>query len=665
MTRRFCDVIVFCLALQGLPTLPLIAEEQENTEEDIQRIEIKAAGETPGAAAPSVPVTVITKEEIQRAAPRGLAQLLAPSLGVQILRYGAPSQGAYISIRGASPEQVVILIDGVPANSAQGGGVDLSSISLEDVERIEIYRGGNSSLFGENALGGAVNIITQKASRKDLHSETYVSLGSFQSAAAGTTLSGSPGRAFDYSVHLGALYSGGAYGYESAHSGSDAVRENADAAGLNASARISLHPLTHLEMTAGIAGGIDERGAPGIIEFPTPGARIRDKKLSLSAALDYQPEGLRIWARAGWGYANRQYKDADYFLGPVDDTHENTLFRAGAGATRVIKTGALTVEPALGWDYRLDMLESTALVDDEGITEGDGFARRHQHSFAAQLKVLPAGDTLFIPRLYPSLRLDLNSIEGGNSQRLDTPLSWAIGTTVPLLRNQLLSLKGNLTRSHRVPSFNDLFWPSTAFALGNPSLRMETGYMWDAGFEARPAPWLSVSATYYRHRIEDLILWTPGAGGRWRPGNIGQALIQGAETDVRVLFDVPSMGSTVESGANAGWMLPEDTTPGSATRGKLLPRRAQFVLNTQATITRYEGHSLKIETQYVSPRYQNQANTKTINGYFLVNASAIFRLGSRGSVILSGQNVLNVRFVDLHEYPVPGVSFNLETRLEL
>ncbi len=86
--------------------------------------------------------------------------LLETTPGVHVRRFGGPGAPAEISIRGSSASQVVVLLDGVRLNSAQTGAVDLSTVPLDLLERIEVSRGAGSVQTGSDAIGGVVNLIT-------------------------------------------------------------------------------------------------------------------------------------------------------------------------------------------------------------------------------------------------------------------------------------------------------------------------------------------------------------------------------------------------------------------------------------------------------------------------------------------------------------------------
>ncbi len=123
--------------------------------------------------------TVITEEEIRATGASNLAEVIATKAGVSVSDHGPEGSEKSVSIRGSVTSQVLVLIDGVRANSAQNAVVDLSLIPLENVERIEIVRGGTSALYGSDAVGGVINIITKRTASRDYTLRLSVENGSY------------------------------------------------------------------------------------------------------------------------------------------------------------------------------------------------------------------------------------------------------------------------------------------------------------------------------------------------------------------------------------------------------------------------------------------------------------------------------------------------------
>ena len=110
-----------------------------------------------------VPVTVITREDIELSLATDLSELLRFEAGIDIGRNGGPGQSTSIFLRGSESNHTLVLIDGVRINPGTLGGAAIQHIAPEVIERIEIVKGARSALFGTDAIGGVINIITRRA----------------------------------------------------------------------------------------------------------------------------------------------------------------------------------------------------------------------------------------------------------------------------------------------------------------------------------------------------------------------------------------------------------------------------------------------------------------------------------------------------------------------
>lgn len=110
-------------------------------------------------------VTTITREEIERRAAAGGVDLLRQVPGLQVDQLGGPGGLSSVYVRGSDPNHVLVLIDGVRVNdstNARGGGFDMSNLDPGQIERIEVLRGAASSIYGADAMGGVINIVTRR-----------------------------------------------------------------------------------------------------------------------------------------------------------------------------------------------------------------------------------------------------------------------------------------------------------------------------------------------------------------------------------------------------------------------------------------------------------------------------------------------------------------------
>ncbi|HSC09178.1 MAG TPA: TonB-dependent receptor [Steroidobacteraceae bacterium] len=107
------------------------------------------------------PVIVITREELERSLAPDVASLLQFHAGIDIGRNGGPGQATSIFIRGTDSNHATVLVDGVRVNPGTIGGASIQNIAPETIERIEIVKGPRSTLYGTDAIGGVINLITR------------------------------------------------------------------------------------------------------------------------------------------------------------------------------------------------------------------------------------------------------------------------------------------------------------------------------------------------------------------------------------------------------------------------------------------------------------------------------------------------------------------------
>ena len=130
----------------------------------------------------TVPVRVITRDDIELSLATDLAELLRFEAGIDIGRNGGPGQASSFFMRGTESNHTLVLIDGVRMNPGTIGGAAIQHISPEVIERVEIVKGARSALFGTDAIGGVINIITRRADEN--HIEGGAGAGSFDSRSA-------------------------------------------------------------------------------------------------------------------------------------------------------------------------------------------------------------------------------------------------------------------------------------------------------------------------------------------------------------------------------------------------------------------------------------------------------------------------------------------------
>ncbi len=195
--REFLMARIFTATLAALLSFPLSSLAPDVSPGDTiivtaTRTEIPLSDAT-------VPVTIITREDIELSLATDLSELLRFEAGLDIGRNGGPGQATSVFLRGTESNHTLVLIDGVRMNPGTIGGAAIQNIAPEMIERIEIVKGARSALFGTDAIGGVINIITRRAREGFL--EGGVGGGSFASQTAQVS-GGSRGVTGEFGVNL-------------------------------------------------------------------------------------------------------------------------------------------------------------------------------------------------------------------------------------------------------------------------------------------------------------------------------------------------------------------------------------------------------------------------------------------------------------------------------
>ena len=135
----------------------------EDDEARLQQIVVTATREKQSLASTLAPVLVIDRDEIELSQARDLADLLRFHAGLEISRNGGAGQTTSVFVRGTDSNHVLVMIDGVKINPGTIGGAAIQNIRPQMIQRIEIVKGPRTSLYGSDAIGGVINVITRKA----------------------------------------------------------------------------------------------------------------------------------------------------------------------------------------------------------------------------------------------------------------------------------------------------------------------------------------------------------------------------------------------------------------------------------------------------------------------------------------------------------------------
>jgi vitamin B12 transporter len=192
------------IALQGASALPFIARAQELPEITVTADRVAEPVSQTGSS-----VTIIPGSEVQKLGATGMTEVLRGVAGIDVVETGGVGSATSVSLRGSNPGQTLVLIDGqrIGDPSATDGSVNFGNLLPVDVDRIEVLRGPQSALYGSDAMGGVINIITKKGT-KTPHRSVTVQAGSYGTIGASGTMSGGDDN-WTYSLGVNALHTDG------------------------------------------------------------------------------------------------------------------------------------------------------------------------------------------------------------------------------------------------------------------------------------------------------------------------------------------------------------------------------------------------------------------------------------------------------------------------
>jgi len=145
--------------------LPAWSQTPGKGQVELETVVVTATRQAQALSEILAPVIVIDRDTIERSAATDLADLLRLHAGVDIARNGGPGQPTSVFLRGSESNHTLVLIDGTRINPGTAGGAAFQHLSTGMIERVEVVKGPRSSLYGSEAIGGVIQIITRDARR--------------------------------------------------------------------------------------------------------------------------------------------------------------------------------------------------------------------------------------------------------------------------------------------------------------------------------------------------------------------------------------------------------------------------------------------------------------------------------------------------------------------
>jgi len=558
-------------------------------------------------------VDVITSKDIAASGARDLSGVLEGVTSLMVSNYGGAGSAKTVRMRGSTSAETLVMVDGRPINSPRDGEVDLSSIPLDNVARVEVMHGAGSSLYGSNAMGGVINIITKRPPEKGVKTEVTSGFGTFRTY-------------LDKIVHGARL---GKLGYQlsGAYESSAGFRDNSklNQKDLHAQFGYEFDEGNNLVFNSGFFHSLN--GAPGSLSYSDTDDKQRTSKNFFDTWWDIRVDD-------GFGVKTRLY-----------NSYERLEFMENSAGASWESAYAKDIHATIARGF--DMQFDKKFIDIYRIVGGFNYAANYNDStssgkHAYSIKAWYFDNQFDITKqLFCSLgaRLEDYSTFGFQSSP---------SASIMYRLDDKTKFRSSISRSFRSPTFNDLYWPDDGSTKGNANLKPEKGITGEIGVERQICMFLDSGLTYYHSQYKQMINWSE-TNWVWSPVNVGNAEINGIEFSNRLTFN-----ENYSAALNYTWTRAKD----SKTKEYLI-----YQPNNKADISlRYtndrRGLIVEVNGHYVDRRFHDEANAIYMKRYFVFGLSGSKKINKVISCFASIDNLLNRDYQVVRDYPMPGFAIN-------
>jgi len=640
-------ILCFVLAISFLSIIIFSKEDQESTKKQESTstslkydIVVTATRlETPAKEIASS-ITVISKEDLERTKKITVLEALQEVLGVTVIQNGPPGGAASVFLRGANSEHTLVMMDGIELNDpiSPSRSCDLAHLSIENVERIEILRGPQSTLYGSDAMGGVINIITKKGQGKPrFHLSTQG--GSYGTFVSNAEISGGTDK-----IHY---YIGTSYfqtdGFSAASTSYEGNEEEDGYQNLTLSGRLGFRPLDNLDLdftvqTINTKIDIDNfGGAYGddpnntqeydalILKGHIRGLFLRNRweqKLNISFVnYDRKYENSTDETHP-FDSDNSEYKSRQWKL----DWQHNLFLH---------ETNTLT----FGVEYQEEQGESEYYSESMWGPNSSIFPlqKAHNNGVYIQDQIRLAGQ--FFATI--GARLDNHSQTG-------TAITYRIAPAY-FIKQTDTKLKGTYGTGFKSPSLYQLYAPGTIWGpIGNENLEPEESTSWDIGIEQNLFQnKLILGATYFSSSYENLIDFDFAQGYI----NILKASSKGVEFILRAW---PTDNLLLSASYTRTEAKDEETD-------EYLLRRPKDKFTAKLNFNFLEKGNIALSLIFLGERddmeYIDWTSTRVIMpSYILLNASASYDIIRNAQIFFRLDNILNEEYEVIKGYGTSGFS---------
>lgn len=588
-------------------------------------------------------VAVLDKAAIDRSQDIGVTELLLRTPGVSIARNGGYGTSTSLRIRSAESEHTVAVIDGVKLNdpSSTGGGFNFTNLLVGDIDRIEVLRGPQSILWGSQAIGGVVNIVTASP-EKAIEGSFDLEAGSRDTVSARAALGGRTGPL--------------AWRIGGQRFTTDGISSHAKAfGGVEADGYRNTNLSGRAELTLAENISVDVRGtySSGQVEFDGFNTDSADYGLNKEfigyAGLNVDLAGGRFRNRFAYAYTDT---NRDNF-NPTRARPQS--FEADGQNKRFEYQGSFDVSDRITAIFGAENERSTFRSRSPSASLAvpvPNFARGEAEITSAygQLSVEPIDGLT----LNGGVRHDDHDRFGGQTL-------FAAGGVWRLSTGTVL--RASYGEGFKAPSLFQLF-----SEFGNTALDPEEAKGWEAGIEQQLFDRkLVVGAAWFDRRTTNLVIFNSCSGTSTNPlcfvpgdtatrrsgfySNVARAEAHGVEASAAL-----TLGGLRLDG-NYSWIVAEDRSPGGANFGKWLPRRPRNTANASVSYGFDFGLELGAALRWSGKSFDNASNAQRLDDYTLVDLRAEVALSDAVKLFARAENVFDEAYMTAFRYGSIGRSF--------
>lgn len=614
--------IVFC------STPPAVSADDKDVVVESPEVIVSATKTPLPVSQVTSAVEVIKGEDMQRRNIKTVIDALRLATGVAVFSSGGPGTLAQIQMRGTKSAHTMILIDGVIVNSPTTGIFDFSNLLIDNIDRIEILRGAQSMLYGSDAIGGVINIITKRGSGSST-AKAFLEYGSFSSLREGAMASGAHGP-FDFSVSLSRwdITSFSAANYRRGANERDPFH-NWQAAGKFG---VNLPKEGRLEFTLRWWNSDAHFDGPNADVF---GSKSTNRNLMLSGSYE-QP--LTEW----WSQKLTLAQGNERLIS-VGGSVQKNLSTGVVGAAFPFLSDIEALNRRIEWQHNVKISKELLLTGGYQFREEQADATS---SFSATTPIR----LLSTHAGYAQAQVNLHErflMTAGVRQ--DSYSVFGDATTYRVTGGYRIPETGTKFRSSyatgfRAPTLNDLFFQNFA----NETLQPEKAQTLDVGVDqAFLNDALKVGAGYFWTRSRNLIQFVsssacPPATAPFGlcPVNVQLAKSQGWESTVDY-----SISKSVAVRGQYTYTLTRNLQNGA--------RLARYPVHQVSASLLYrpiDPLSVTVDYRYVGSRFNDAANATKMGTFGMVNVSANYQLTNRIEVYTRIENLTDQDYEEVASF---------------